>query len=184
MSFSNRVPGIRPHLTFGRRLDIAWRYAFPAVTSFFAMLLAMAPFGFWGQAALLPAVALTCVWFWSLFRPTAMAPPVVFLIGVLLDLLGYLPLGVGAVTMLAAHGVAQRLRRFLSHQGFAMVWLIFSGVAAGVAIMSWMLVCLLTLSIIPPGPAVFHAGLAVAMYPAVAIPLALAHRTIADPDNA
>ena len=89
------------------------------------MLLSLAPFGLWGQAALLPTVALTCVWFWSLFRPAAMAPPVVFLIGVLLDLLGFLPLGVGAVTMLTTYGIAQRLRRFLSRQGFAVVWLIF-----------------------------------------------------------
>ena len=40
-------------------------------------------------------MTLACVYFWSLFRPAAMPPPVVFLIGVLLDLLGYLPLGVG-----------------------------------------------------------------------------------------
>ncbi len=60
------------------------------------MLLTETPFGFADQAALLPAVTLACVYFWSLFRPAAMPPPVVFLIGLLFDLLGYLPLGVGA----------------------------------------------------------------------------------------
>ena len=58
-----------------------------------------------------------------------MAPPVVFLIGLMLDLLGFLPLGVGEVTMLTTHGIAQRLRRFLSRQGFTVVWLIFIAVA-------------------------------------------------------
>jgi rod shape-determining protein MreD len=92
MAMSDRLPGVRPHLTFGRRLDIAWRHAFPGTTSLVLMLLSVAPVGLSGQAALLPTVALTCVWFWSLFRPAAMAPPMVFLIGLLLDLLGFLPL--------------------------------------------------------------------------------------------
>ena len=184
MALIHRAPGIRPHLTFGRRLDIAWRFAFPGTISLFLMLLSMAPFGFWGQAALLPAVALSCVWFWSLFRPAAMAPPIVFLLGLLLDLLGYLPLGVGGLTMLTTHGIAQILRQFLARQGFAVVWLIFTTVAGGIAAINWALVSLLTLTVVAPGPVLFQAGLAVALYPVVAIPLALAHRTFADPDKA
>jgi rod shape-determining protein MreD len=168
----------------GRRLDIVWRYAFPGTTSLLLMFLSLAPFGLWGQAALLPTVALTCVWFWSLFRPVAMAPPVVFLIGVLLDLLAFLPPGVGALTMLTTHGIALRLRRFVSSQGFAVVWLIFITVACGIAVMNWALVSLLTFSLVAPAPVLFQAGLAAAMYPAVAIPLSLAHRSIADPEQA
>ncbi len=184
MALSDRMPGVRPHLTMGRRLDIAWRHAFPMVTSVMLMMLSLAPFGLWGQAALLPTVALTCVWFWSLFRPEAMAPPVVFVIGLLLDLIGFLPLGVGAVTMLTTHGIAHRLRRLLSRQGFTVVWVIFIAVACGIAAMNWALVSLLTFSVVAPGPVLFQAGLAAAMYPAVAIPLTLAHRSFADPDLA
>jgi rod shape-determining protein MreD len=113
-----------------------------------------------------------------------MAPPVVFLIGLLLDLLGYLPPGVGGVTMLTTYGIAHRLRRFLFRQGFAVIWLIFTAVACGIAGMNWALVSTLTASLEPPGPVLFQAGLAAALYPAVAIPLMLAHRTIADPSLA
>jgi rod shape-determining protein MreD len=184
MALSERVPGVRPRLTIGRRLDIVWRHAFPATTSFLLMLFSLAPFGLWGQAALVPTVAISCVWFWSLFRPAAMSPPVVFLIGVLLDLLGFLPLGVGPLTMLTTFGIVQWLRHFLSRQRFAAVWCIFIGVACCIAAMNWALVSLLTLSLLPLGPVLFQASLAAAMYPAVAIPLTLAHRTIADPDQA
>ena len=111
-------------------------------------------------------------------------PPVVFLIGVLLDLLGYLPPGVGALTMLTTHGIAQRLRRFVSSQGFGIAWLIFITVACCVAVMNWALVSLLTFSLVALAPVLFQAGLAAAMYPAVAIPLSLAHRSVADPDQA
>jgi rod shape-determining protein MreD len=184
MAVSDRMPGVRPNLTAGRRLDIAWRHAFPGLTSLLLMLLSLAHFGIWEQAALLPTVALTCVWFWSLFRPSAMAPPIVFLLGLFLDLLGFLPLGVGGVTMLATHGIAHWLRRFLSRQGFAVVWLIFTTVACVIAGLNWTLVSLLTFSLVPWGPVLFQAGLAAAMYPAVAIPLMLAHRSIANPDLA
>jgi rod shape-determining protein MreD len=184
MALSDRLPGVRPRPTMGRRLDIVWRHAFPAITSFMLMFLSLAPFGLWGQAALLPTVALTCVWFWSLFRPAAMSPPVVFLVGVLLDVLGFLPPGVGALTMLTTFGIVQRLRRFLSLQRFAMIWLIFIAVACFIAVMNWVLVSLLTFTLLPPGPVLFQAGLAAAMYPAVAIPLSLANQSIADPDQA
>ena len=184
MALSDRAPGIRVHPTLGRRLDIVWRHAFPGVTSFLLMLLAMVPYGMWGQAALLPAVTLTCVWFWSLFRPGAMGPPVVFLLGVLLDLLGFLPLGVGGLTMLVAHGIARSLRRFLARHGFLVDWLIFIAVAAGIAALNWVLVSLLTLTLVPAGPVLFQAGLSMALYPVVAVPLALAHRSFADPDLA
>jgi len=184
MALSDRIPGVRPRETFGRRLDVVWRHAFPVTTSVLLMLVSLAPFGLWAQAAILPTVALTCVWFWSLYRPAAMPPPVVFLVGVLLDILGFLPPGVGAVTMLTTHGIAQRLRRFVSRQRFFIVWLVFITVACGIASMNWAFVSLLKFTLMPYGPVLFQAGLAAAMYPAVAIPLTLAHRSIADPDQA
>jgi hypothetical protein len=86
--------------------------------------------------------------------------------------------------MLTTHGIARWLRYFLSRQSFTVVWLIFTAVACGIAGMNWALVSALTLSLEPLGPVLFQAGLAAAMYPAVAIPLMLAHRSFADPDLA
>ncbi len=182
MAVRHRNPGIRPHPTIGRWLDHAARAAFPSVTTVLTMLLTLAPFGVAGQAVLLPAVTLACVWFWSLFRPAAMPPPAVFAIGVLLDLLGYLPLGVGVLTLLLSHGIALRLRRFLAQQGFALSWLAFVPVAVGAAFLSWALVALLTLRLIPIGLALFQAVLTATLYPVLAIPLAWAHRSIAAAD--
>ena len=177
-----RHPGIRPRLTIGRWLDHAARTGFPATCTVAAMLLTQAPFGIPGQAVALPAVALACIWFWSLFRPAAMPPPAVFAIGVLLDLLGYLPLGVGVLTLLVTHGIALRLRRFLGQQGFAVTWLAFLPVAAGAALLSWGLVSVLTLTLLPPGLAVFQGTFTGALYPVLAIPLAWAHRSVAEAD--
>jgi rod shape-determining protein MreD len=178
MAREDRFPGIRPRPTFGRQLDLAARSGFPAVSTVLLMLLIQAPVGIAGQSVLLPAITLGCVWFWSLFRPTAMPPAAVFAIGILLDLLGYLPLGVGALMLLTSHAIALRWRHFLSQQRFALNWLAFVPIAAAAAALTWGLVALLTLRLIPSVPALFQAALSAALYPALAIPLARVHKAI------
>ena len=184
MARSDQVPGIRPRATLGRRLDIAARHAFPAACTILLMLVTQTPLGITDQYALLPAVTLACVYFWSLFRPAAMPPPVVFVLGLLLDLLGYLPMGVGVLTLLLVHGLALRWRRVLTRLGFLPVWLVFAGFAIGAAVLDWALIALLTFRLVPVAPALFQAVLTAALYPALAILFIQAHRTIADPERA
>jgi rod shape-determining protein MreD len=184
MAYIDRRPGIRPRATVGRRLDIAARVSFPASITVLLMFLTKAPLGITEQAALLPAITLCCVWFWSLFRPDNLPPPVVFVIGLLLDLLGYLPLGVGVFTLLAVHGVALVLRRGLARRGFAWIWLVFGVVASAASLLLWLLVMILTFRLLSPQPAIFLAVLSIAIYPVLAVPFAGAHRSVANPENA
>jgi len=183
-SADEQRPGIRPRPTLGRRLDIAARHAFPASCTILLMLLTEAPFGIRGQMALLPAVTLASVWFWSLFRPAAMSPPIVFMIGLLFDLMGWLPIGAGVLTLLLVHGMAQRWRRALAPHGFALVWFAFAAIAVAASALDWALAMLLTWRLLPAGPAVFQAVLSAAVYPALAILFARAHRSVADPERA
>ena len=184
MAPTDQTPGIRPRATLGRRLDIAARHAFPASCTILLMLLTGAPLGIADQAALLPAVTLAGVYFWSLHRPAAMPPPVVFVIGLLFDLVGYLPLGVGVLSLLIVHGLALRWRSGLTSLGFVPAWLAFAGIAAGAALVGWALTALLSFRLLPFGPALFQAVLSIALYPALAIVFTGAHRTIADPGRA
>jgi rod shape-determining protein MreD len=184
MARVDQTPGMRPRQTAGRQLDIVARHAFPTVSTIVFMLLAETPLGFANQATLLPAITLASVYFWSLFRPAAMPPPVVFLIGLLLDLLGYLPLGVSVLTLLVVHGVVTRWRQALMRLSFLSVWLVFAGFSAGAAVLCWALTALLSFRILSLGPALFQAVLTIALYPALAVLCVRAHRTVADPDQA
>jgi rod shape-determining protein MreD len=184
MAYIDRRPGIRPRPTLGRRLDIAARAGFPACITILLMLLTEAPLGMAEQATLLPAVAFCCVWFWSLFRPETFPPPLVFVIGLLLDLLGYLPLGTGVFTLLCMHGVALALRRGLALRGFVRVWLVFALAASAASLTIWLLVMLLDFRFLSPRPAIFMAVLSIAIYPALAVPFAAAHRSVANPEDA
>lgn len=180
----DRTPGIRPRQTLGRRLDALARRAFPLAMTVALVLITAAPFRLPGQAELQNAAALACVWFWSVFRPLSMPPPAVFLVGLLADLLDFAPPGVGVVTLLVAHAVALRWRRALTRQGFLMIWLAFVAMATALAALQWLLTSLLTLRLVPPGPALFQAMLAAGLYPLLAVLLVRAHRTIAEPANA
>jgi rod shape-determining protein MreD len=179
-----RAPGIRPRPTLLRRLDAASRAAVPAAGTALLLLLGSAPLGLPGQPELQPALALGCVFFWSLFRPASMPPPVVFLLGCLSDLLGLGPVGIGPLLLLVVHGLAFRWRHGLSRQGFALVWLAFVSIAAGAAALGWALTCLLRLRLLPALPGVFEFALAAGFYPALAVTLTWAHRSIAAPEQA
>ena len=65
-----------------------------------------------------------------------------------------------------------------------MIWLAFVTMATALAAVQWLLTSLLTLRLVPLGPALFQAMLAAGLYPLLAVLLARAHRTIAEPANA
>lgn len=147
------------------------------------LLLAAAPLDVPGQAQLQPALALACVFFWSLAWPASMPPLAVFLLGLLADLLGLTPPGVSVLLLLAAHGLAAGLRRVLAQQGLLAVWLVFVAVAAWAAATEWAMVGLLSVRLMPVSAALLQFGLTAGLYPALAALFTQAHRCLAGPDR-
>ena len=113
-----------------------------------------------------------------------MPPAAAFGLGLLTDLLSQAPLGISVLVLLIVHGVALRFRRFLSAQGFVVVWLAFLAVAAGAATASWALTSVLVFRLLPVGPALLEFGVSAGFYPMLALVFTRAHRGLADPDRA
>lgn len=155
-----------------RRIEGMVRAALPTLGAAFLMVVAAGPTG---VPALVPAVALPQVVFWSLFRPGAMPAPAVFLLGLLLDLLTLAPLGTGLVTLLLAHGLAMGWRRVVVRLSFLGVWLVFCGFAAGAAVLGYVLTALLAFTLPPPAPALHQALLTAGLYPLFALVLGRLH---------
>jgi rod shape-determining protein MreD len=155
-----------------RRLDDLARASLPLLTTAFLMVLAAGPTG---VPALVPATALPCIVFWTIFRPGAMSPPVVFLLGLLQDLLSLAPLGSGVVTLLVAHGLALVWRRSLAQRGFLFVWVVFAGFAVGASLFGLVLTALLNWVLLPVGPALQQAALTAGLYPLLALLLSRLH---------
>ncbi|HET6184271.1 MAG TPA: rod shape-determining protein MreD [Acetobacteraceae bacterium] len=180
----DRAPGIRPRPTLARRLDAAARGAVPFATTLALVLFAGAIAGLPGEEALRPALALCSVFAWTLLRPALLMPPLVFLIGLLCDLLGWLPLGVATVTLLAIQGAALRLRRTLAGAGLAPSWACFAVLAALAAGLLWALASALSFRLLPAAPALRTWGFAVVLYPSVALLALWLSRSAAAPERA
>lgn len=165
-------------------LDATARKSFPVTITALLLLALSAPLGLPGQPQLQAAVALACVFFWSVFRPDSMPPAAAFLLGLLTDLLSLSPPGISVLALLTVHGVALRTRRFVAAQGFLVVWLVFVAVAAGVAALEWALTSVLTLRLLVPGPALLQFGVSAGFYPMLATLFTRAHRGLAAPEKA
>lgn len=164
-----------------RRADALARAALPGAATAALLVLAAVPVGLPGAV---PAVALPCVFFWSLVRPAALPPPVVFGLGLLQDLLTAAPLGAGMLVLLLVHGLVARWRGFLARQSFLAVWLAFCGFAAGAGALAWMLQALLGWRLPPVAPGLAQLGLTAGLYPLLAWPLARAQAAMARAEEA
>ncbi len=155
-----------------RRLDDLARGALPALLTAGLAVLAAGPTG---VPALVPAVMLPAVVFWSVYRPGTMSPPAVFLLGLLQDLLALAPLGTGAATLLVAHGLSVTWRRGLGRRGFLFLWMVFCCLAAGAVALGFVLTALLNWMLPPAGPAVHQAVLTALLWPPFALAFAGLH---------
>lgn len=180
----DKTPGIRPRPTLSRRLDTAARASFPGASTLLLLVLLGAPLGLPAQADLPLGVGLACVYFWSLFRPASLPPPLVFALGLVADLLSNGPIGPEVLILLIVHGLVLRWRRFLARQGFLVVWIAFALLAVGAVAADWALTSLLAFTLLPVGPALFQAAIAAGIYPALAMLLTMAHRGVAAPEVA
>jgi rod shape-determining protein MreD len=134
------------------------------------------PLGLPNQAALRPAYAMGCVYFWSLYRPASLPTPLVALCGLLLDLLGLSPLGLWAVILLLLQFATIATRRRLALARFILTWGAFTGFALIAAGLAWAGQSLLELRLLPPSPVLWEGLFAAGLYPLLAKLLIHVHR--------
>ncbi len=134
------------------------------------------PFGLPGQAELRPAFAIGCIFFWSLYRPAALPAPVIVIVGLLLDLLGFSPLGLWAVLLLSLKGLILLGRRRLLPLSFMFIWLVFCAAAAALSAIAWAVQSALYLSMLPTLPLAAQILTSIFLYPALTALFIRAHR--------
>ncbi|MCI0754198.1 rod shape-determining protein MreD [Teichococcus vastitatis] len=167
--------GAHPLSELLKHLDAWGRAALPATATALAMILAAAPVGL---PSAVPALLLCCLFFWSVFRPAALPPPLCGLLGLLQDLLVFAPVGTGVLIALLMQGAALRLRRVLARQAFWTVWLAFAAFALAATLLGHGLQAVLTWRLPQAAAAVVQLLLAIGFYPPVAALLTRLHRSM------
>lgn len=105
------------------------------------------PIGQWAGVAIYPNILLLAVYYWSVFQPQRVHPMLLFMLGLLSDIVTGAPLGIHPLMLLLVRSIVLSQRRLFLAQQFLFVWLgMFVTALFGYAII-W-----ISLQIISDGP--------------------------------
>jgi len=149
-------------------MDLLVRQLTPTMLTLALVIINVVPLHIPGFSNIAPLLPLMAVYHWAIFRPRLLPAWVVFLIGILQDVLTGTPIGVNALVFLAVYGAVLSQKRFFIGKSFFILWLGFSLIAAGAAILSWVAVSALHVALVEPTTAMYQYLLTLGVFPAVA----------------
>ena len=150
------------------RMDLLARQLTPSMLTLALVIINAVPLHVPGLSRIAPMLPLMAIYHWAIFRPRLLPAWVVFLIGLLQDILGGTPVGVNALVFLAVYGAVLSQKRFFMGKSFAILWLGFALIAAGAMAISWAAVSLLSVGLVEPQTVIFQYLLTLGLFPAVA----------------
>lgn len=154
--------------TIAYQINRILRGSVPFVATLLLALLSVVPTGISGFDLVTPSLVSISVFYWSIHRPYLMSAPLVFLVGVFSDFLTGAPLGLSSLMLLLVHGVALSQRRVFIGKSFMLTWWGYLLVAFVIAILSWIIASLYSLTLIPLMPVMAQFILSLLVFPLLA----------------
>lgn len=139
-------------------------------------LLSIVSFSIPHTAEIKPFFVLMAVYYWSVCRPTLLPPAAVFAVGLALDALSGLPVGLSAAILVAAQGIVRGQRRYLMGQSYVVLWTGFAIVCMASALAQWGLFGLTRMAWPSPVPVAVSCGISILLFAPVSYGLHLIHR--------
>ena len=170
-----------PYLSFPERLEIAARSIVPysILAGLFVLNIVSVPYplSVFFKAPLL----LIALYYWCVFRPTLLPAWLVFIGALAFDLLsGSLLIGSSAALMLAGRFVLLDQRRFLTGQGFIMIWIGFGAFTTAYHLLQWALYSTFKFQWFPPEGFLQSLIMGVVLFPIVYFILHLSNKILRD----
>ncbi|MBO6825835.1 MAG: rod shape-determining protein MreD [Sneathiella sp.] len=129
------------------------------------VFISVIPFRLPGFDMVTPSLLSISVFYWSLHRPYLMPPVVVFVLGVIQDIISGAPFGLSSFIMLIIYVIAVSQRQVFVGKAFIQMWWGFMLVAIGMSILTWVVMCFYSLSFIPFIPVMVQSGLTILFFP-------------------
>ncbi|MFV3073432.1 rod shape-determining protein MreD [Niveispirillum fermenti] len=158
------------------QLDQTARNLLPLGITVVAMLIGMVPLHLPGYAPITAPFMLMSLFYWVIHRPDLLRPMVVFMIGLLHDLISGTPVGMTSLALILAYWLLITQRGFFLGRSFVMLWIGFALVASGAAAVQWTVFALMTASLLDARAVIVQSLLGVALFPLVAYLLQRLHR--------
>lgn len=134
---------------YTQKIDHFARMMLPTICTLLLLLLSLLQIGLAGLARFPVDVCLISIYYWTVFRPTAMPFWVVFALGVIRDALMGAPLGISSLTFILFRLIVLSQQRFLVKEAFWATWLGFGLVLVPVFTFQWLLTSAYVRSLLP-----------------------------------
>lgn len=173
-------PTYRGHSGFDPWRALAHLVAILLTGLFF--LVDIVPLPFLGSAAIRPEFFIMVIYFWAIFNPLMLSPLVLFILGLVIDALAGLPLGMHAFFYLLVYFIIRQQRRFLLGQSFFILWIVYILLNVGVQLSEWLLFSLTRQGWLPLNDFFFSALIGICFFPCLCWIFSLMHRWLNSAD--
>lgn len=151
--------------TLWQRLDLGARHTLPFATTLLCAFLSVIPWPLPYFGTVTPPLVLITLYYWSVHRPDLFRPWVAFFIGLLHDIINYLPIGVCALLFVALTRLILTQRKFIVDQSFITLWYGFAITALLAALAEWLMISLVRFQAIPATPVILQTILVILIFP-------------------
>ena len=150
----------------------------PFMTVLFLIIIMILPYNMPLLGDIMPYLTLIGVYYWSVFKPELMPVSVVFVIGILQDILLGSPLGLTSLLLVVVQQfIFFQGRRFLERD-FLFNWFVFVMIVIGFGTLSWIIVSLYFRVFLDYIGVIGQILLTIAFYPLITWFLGIAKKTV------
>ena len=160
------------------QIDIILRFCVSYILMFILLILSAVSFALPLSVTIEISFMSMIIYYWAIYRPTLIPPLLVFIIGIVLDLLGGLPVGLNAFIFLTLRQIISDQRLFLMGQPFIVIWLVFAVVSTVVLLFQWVLFGFIHWEWTPIQPVILSIISGTFFFPVVGAILYLSHRIL------
>ncbi|HVJ44510.1 MAG TPA: rod shape-determining protein MreD [Dongiaceae bacterium] len=150
---------------FWQRVDKWSRSSVPVGFTLFLLLLGLLPWHLPELGTIGISLVVISVFYWGLKKPQLMTPWSVLVIGLIGDLLGVTPMGVGTVSLLLLYAIVRSQARALRNMPFLVIWGAFILMAFITILVSWLLTAATDVHFPDIKPAIFLYLFDIVCYP-------------------
>jgi rod shape-determining protein MreD len=152
-------------LSFSRRLELYFLAAIPSLLAILLAIFYLVPKHVDELGSVMPLFPLMPVFYWGVHQARAVPYWVMFVIGLVLDTVTGLPLGLSSLTYILFLWLLTAQRRFFHKEGFLIKWIYMAVLLLVITAINWLMLSWYHTAAQPILPAVMQWLLTAACYP-------------------
>jgi len=163
------------------KIDWLWRIMLAQGFIILTLLLSLASFSIPYTDSIRPFFILIPIYYWVIYRPSLVSPLLLFIYGLIIDLISGFPLGLNAGLFVAVYWVIKSQRLFLMGQPYPVFWTGFGLVSSSVFLVQWLVFSFKNMQAMPIIENVASNIITIILFPIMALVLAYIQKILPHP---